>query len=998
MCIPLSRLPEGEEIEQWYPLIPKNSYISLRTALRVSLCFMPAGKERLGGSRDTRLLSPPSEVSSSPSPVAKHLSIQVPPPSFSPHQPPSPSLPRRQQREIELQTGVLDYVIVVGGGNPSYADDSVHESVLRFRYPPTDRPHFPLPTKIEWFCFPGGPEVIVQPTRPRPRTFSFVLVGGADGLSRCYVVCLVVYHQAPPSATDDHATTWVGTCLAFLTRLPLIEEITACLLGVAHSWLAGVADRRDTDGKIAPGAAAEKHIAALCHEILVPIRGLFGVAFPINKLRMELVLPSTVSLYSSVLSNGSGGAVRTGNRTPSTHRGSLYGRSAPATATATSTSAAGTTAANESTAPAGGGGSPTRSSSTHFINIQYGLQPLVYSLAPVFELLDVKTIIHIVALLLCEYRVVIHSTQLSLLTPVAEGLCALIYPFRWQHPYVPILPRVLSEYLQAPLPYILGVHSSWLPGLLELGRPEHLVLVDIDRGSIHVQEPLGPMLPHRFARGLHRRVTALLRPCLSQRPNSATVAARIAREGSGDAGEAWSHSVEKQIRLEFVCFLSAILMGYRECLFFVNQKLPVFNKRRFFANCAPDSDVAPFVTKLFCTQAFQAFLENHSSSELSVFHSVYLRFCRANEVEWPDAMPSIAFATSTPTKKRPKLGGGGGSSPAILGTPIYEVMKTQEPSAMDPADAAGSQGSHDNTRCGDEDADGAGTGQSDDDDSETVTSLGCKIDALLDKSVAVADSMFTLDVNQIVYHGVSRDRSATTERHDSGGGDGNRSVDYHQVAHQLGVDPRVFEENAHAIRDPHYANQNHCAMEDGVNSNGVVGSGRLLSSEEEHVEQILHRCLTSVFASDDALSADEIRVSAALAQLHTTRSRTNHCVYFVPDSCRAQSCELRFKSAYARELLVLILMQPSHQYVESGGGTGGGSTWYNPKGSGSCIAESGFRLLSRLASAMMTQCAVHEDFTNARGMLQVASQYYHYVEDKHSGIGFGRVYPCQIGM
>lgn len=828
-------------MEQWYPLVPRNSYISLRTALRVSLCFMPAGREQLGGG--SGLLSPPSEVSSSPSPVAKHLTIQVPPLPLSPQQPPSPTPPpspspsQRLQRQLELQTGVLDYVIVVGGGRPSCADDSVHESVLRLRYPPTDRPQFPLPTKIEWFCFPDGPEVLVQPSRPRPRTFSFVLVGGTDGLSRCYVVCLVVYHRA--EAAKDQATTWVGTCLAFLTRLPLIEEATACLLGVAHSWLAGAADQlAPTEGTAAGTAAAERHIAALCHETLVPIRGLFGVAFPIDKLRVELVLPCTVSLHASTRANG---GARGGNAQPPAQRGSLYGR--PASAVATASTASTTTAANGAAGPAAGGGSPTRSPSTHFINIQYGLQPLVYSLAPVFELLDVKTIIHLVALLLCEYRVVIHSTQLSLLTPVAEGLCALIYPFRWQHPYVPILPRVLSEYLQAPLPYILGVHSSWLPGLLEMGRPEHLVLVDLDRGSIHVQEPLGPMLPHRFARGLHRRVTALLRPYRSQRPGSASVAARVALEGGGETTEGWSHSVEKQIRLEFVCFLSAILMGYRECLFFVNQKLPVFNKRRFFATCGPDSDVAPFVTKLVCTQAFQAFLENHSSSELSVFHSVYLRFCRANEVEWPDAMPSIAFATATPTKKRPKQGDrGASSSPAVLGTPIYEA---------DAALAAKSQGGDPQ---GDE---GTGALQFPD----TIVSLGDKIDALLDNSdaFAAADSMFSLDLDKIAEYGVGESRSPSGDR-GSVQGDKPRGVDYLQVAQRLGVDPRAFEDNAHAIRDPHLANQNHSATEGGFGPSGVVGPGRLLSSEEEHVEQILHRCLTSVFASDDALTADEIRV------------------------------------------------------------------------------------------------------------------------------------------
>lgn len=90
-------------------------------------------------------------------------------------------------------------------------------------------------------------------------------------------------------------------------------------------------------------------------------------------------------------------------------------------------------------------------------------------------------------------------------------------------------------------------------------------------------------------------------------------------------------------------------------------------------------------------------------------------------------------------------------------------------------------------------------------------------------------------------------------------------------------------------------------------------------------------------------------------------------------------------------------MQPNNQYVESvsgspkASGTRTSSAWYNPKGSGSYIGAAGFRLLARLTSALLKQCAVQEDFSTARGILQVAPQYYHYVEDKHSGIGFGTV-------
>lgn len=788
----------------------------MRTALRISLCFLPIGSGQNGGPCSVVPLSPQSEISSA-SPVSKQLTIRVP------STPPSPVPVSQHQLDLTLQTGILDYVIVVGPPAPDI-DAASHESVLRFRYPGTDNPQFPLPTKIEWFCFPGGPEIIEQETRPRPRTFSFVLVGGIDGLSRCYVVCLVVYHRVLKStsgnAEQTAVTRWQGTCIAFLTRVPLIEDVTTCLFSVAHAWLAHAAQLEQRPSV----SSAEHQIHRLCREVLVPIRGLFGVRFALGAQDVELVLPSNVSLHSLKPTRG--------GRTPS-QRGSMFGR---------------------------GGASPTKSPSTHYINIQHGFQPLVYSLAPIFELFDVKTIIHVTALILCEFRVLIHSTQLSLLTPVAEGFCALIYPFRWQHPYVPILPRVLSEYLQAPLPYILGVHSSWIPSFLENGRPEHLVLVDVDRGTIHVQEPLGPMLPQRFARGLHQRLKTILRPitCSGSAGNDVGAAdsslQRIPLE--------WNSSVEKQIRLEFVCFLAAMLMGYRECLFFVNQKLPVFNKRRFFANCAPDSEVVPFVTKLFSTQSFQAFLENHSSTELSVFHSIYLRFCRSKDSEWPDSMPSGAFVSSESalqeqrlprSRTSARLPGANPKSTAASTTPVYTMLSQNDDTGNENNKEDQANGEADISRSAD-----AGEGDNEGDEKIPLVSLGEKIDALMDKTPDRADALFALDANNIdethAVASVGADQS--TGAHETPG------ISYRQLAKELAVDPKVFEDNIHILQDPHQANQNQAMLDMNVSmgSAGNVGAGRMLSNEEESVEQTLHKCLTSVFASDDMLSPTDARV------------------------------------------------------------------------------------------------------------------------------------------
>jgi hypothetical protein len=64
--------------------------------------------------------------------------------------------------------------------------------------------------------------------------------------------------------------------------------------------------------------------------------------------------------------------------------------------------------------------------------------------------------------MLLEQRILIHTIHLGLLTPVCEALCALMFPFTWEHVYIPFLPVNLIEYLHAPVPYLMGVHTSSL--------------------------------------------------------------------------------------------------------------------------------------------------------------------------------------------------------------------------------------------------------------------------------------------------------------------------------------------------------------------------------------------------------------------------------------------------------------------------------------------------------------------------------------------------------
>lgn len=77
-----------------------------------------------------------------------------------------------------------------------------------------------------------------------------------------------------------------------------------------------------------------------------------------------------------------------------------------------------------------------------------------------FNSLSARNIVKVIAMLLQEQRVLLVSSQMDTLTLCAEAFTSLLYPFRWMHPLVPLLPTQLIEYLEAPTPYLMGVTTS----------------------------------------------------------------------------------------------------------------------------------------------------------------------------------------------------------------------------------------------------------------------------------------------------------------------------------------------------------------------------------------------------------------------------------------------------------------------------------------------------------------------------------------------------------
>lgn len=60
----------------------------------------------------------------------------------------------------------------------------------------------------------------------------------------------------------------------------------------------------------------------------------------------------------------------------------------------------------------------------------------------------------------------------STLSQCCHAVVALLYPFVWQHTYIPVLPSAMLDIVCTPTPFIVGLLSSSLPQLTELPLEE----------------------------------------------------------------------------------------------------------------------------------------------------------------------------------------------------------------------------------------------------------------------------------------------------------------------------------------------------------------------------------------------------------------------------------------------------------------------------------------------------------------------------------------------
>lgn len=118
---------------------------------------------------------------------------------------------------------------------------------------------------------------------------------------------------------------------------------------------------------------------------------------------------------------------------------------------------------------------------------------------------DVGNLLHLYASMLFERRILILASKLSTLTACVHALSAVLYPMYWQHIFIPVLPPHLLDYCCAPMPFLIGVHSSLTEKVRSRGL-EDVVILNVDTNTLETPFEDLKRIPSNVVSGLKVRL------------------------------------------------------------------------------------------------------------------------------------------------------------------------------------------------------------------------------------------------------------------------------------------------------------------------------------------------------------------------------------------------------------------------------------------------------------------------------------------------------------
>ena len=275
------------------------------------------------------------------------------------------------------------------------------------------------------------------------------------------------------------------------------------------------------------------------------------------------------------------------------------------------------------------------------------MQPPMHSQVPLtgtkvallFQQLGIRNVLTLFCAALTELKILMYSKSFNRLTDSCTALVALMYPMKYMHSFIPILPAAVGEMWGSPMPFIIGVHASRVEEIVDL---LDVVKVDLDGGAITVPENMTiSLIPDFLMRKVLSELSSVLHPELSHADNAfPTVSASAA--GLSTVGLCSSRKpivLDKELRAVMLRLMTHLLSDYRSCLILVRihpKPYITFHKAAFLGMRNHCDSV--FVRKMLDCMFFNTFVSERGLPwrQCDIFDDLYASYSEHCAMEKED--------------------------------------------------------------------------------------------------------------------------------------------------------------------------------------------------------------------------------------------------------------------------------------------------------------------------------------------------------------------------
>ncbi|XP_028765596.1 uncharacterized protein LOC114723564 [Neltuma alba] len=137
----------------------------------------------------------------------------------------------------------------------------------------------------------------------------------------------------------------------------------------------------------------------------------------------------------------------------------------------------------------------------------------IWTTATTCRVLSLDTVLSLFAGVLLEKQVILACQNLGVLSAAVLSLVPMIRPFQWQSLFLPVLPGTMFDFLDAPVPYIVGIQHK--PEDFKM-KTTDVIYLNVLKDQVHTCQL--PKLPQ------HKELASQLAPIHARLSRASTVA------------------------------------------------------------------------------------------------------------------------------------------------------------------------------------------------------------------------------------------------------------------------------------------------------------------------------------------------------------------------------------------------------------------------------------------------------------------------------------------